>query len=138
VDSRQGSGTASGNGVDWGLGIAQQTSEIVPLEIRALRSRLLRLRHVPEQSDCQHRHCHHLSRFHVTRTKRKAIANIQQYVLIRWRSKIQWMEFSEPTRGRTSARSVCNSVAFAAGLQGWRVVNNNIETKVNTLATSEK
>jgi hypothetical protein len=29
-------------------------------------------------------------------------------------------------------------VAFAAGLQGWRVVNNNIETKVNTLATSEK
>jgi hypothetical protein len=34
---------------------------------------------------------------HSTRTKRKAIANIQQYVLIRWRSKIQWMEFSEPT-----------------------------------------
>jgi hypothetical protein len=42
------------------------------------------------------------------------------------------------TRGRTSARSVCNSVAFAAGLQGWRVVNNNIETKVNTLATMKK
>jgi hypothetical protein len=40
--------------------------------------------------------------------------------------------------GRASARSVCNSVTFAVGLQGWRVVNNNIETKVNTLATSEK
>jgi hypothetical protein len=25
-----------------------------------------------------------------------------------------------------------------SGLQGWRVVNNNIETKVNTLVTSEK
>jgi len=36
------------------------------------------------------------------------------------------------------AHSVCNSVAFAAGLQGWRVVNNNIEIKANTLATNEK
>lgn len=34
---------------------------------------------------------------HSTRTKRKAIAKIQQYVLIRWRSRIPWMEFSEPT-----------------------------------------
>ena len=29
--------------------------------------------------------------------EREAIANIQQYVLIRWRSQIQWMEFSELT-----------------------------------------
>ena len=43
------------------------TLEIVPLEIGALDSRLLRLRHVQRQtaSDDQHRYGHDSNRFHV-------------------------------------------------------------------------
>jgi hypothetical protein len=41
-------------------------------------------------------------------------------------------------RGRNKMTNFIRTRSCAAGLQGWRVVNNNIETKVNTLATMEK